>query len=100
LLITELRFNFFNALPKVKIVIKQIYVAAFSLSLLAPLSALAALNGNSLTSNSLTSNSLTSNSLTSNALNGNALVPNAAQAAGMGLVSPQVKAVNGVLVLR
>lgn len=80
--------------------IKQLYVAALSLSLLAPLSALASLTSNGLTSNGLTSNGLTSNSLTSNSLTSNALVPNATQAAGMSLVSPQVKAVNGVLVLR
>jgi hypothetical protein len=68
----------------VNIVIKQIYVAALSLSLLAPLSALASWT------NGTTVNGVTSNSLTSNAT----------QAAGMGLVSSQVKAVNGVLVLR
>lgn len=85
--------------------IKQIYVVALLLGSVAPLSALAALNANSLTSNGLTMNGLTMNgltmnSLTSNGLTMNALVPNATQAAGMGLVSSQVKAVNGVLVLR
>jgi hypothetical protein len=89
----------------VNIVIKQFYVAALSLSLLAPLSALASLtsnglNSNGLTSNGLNSNGLNSNGLTSNSLTSNAPVPNATQAAGMGLVSPQVKVVNGVLVLR